>query len=112
MNVVIGATYLMSGIYTNFCRLLCKKCDAGYYVINRCVMKLMITGWCLYSFNFIITQNSQRIPKLNTQNYSLYFPQCIRKNFTSFCRALERCTQKKIGSLFLPHGGCTVELPS
>ena len=28
----------------NFCRLLCKKCDTGYYVIHRGEMKLMITG--------------------------------------------------------------------
>jgi len=59
-------------IYTNFRRLLCKKCDVGYYVINHGVMKLMIS---VYSFNFI-AQYSQRMPKLNTQNcsLSLYFP--------------------------------------
>ena len=28
-------TYLIFGIYTNFCRLLCKKCDVGYHVINQ-----------------------------------------------------------------------------
>jgi len=32
---VIDVTYLLSGIYTNFRRLLCKKCDVGYYVINH-----------------------------------------------------------------------------
>jgi len=26
------------------------------------------------------------------------------KKFTSFCPVLKRCTQKKIGSFFLPHG--------
>ena len=36
-----------SGIYTNFRRLLCKKCDVGYYVINHGVMKLMITSQSL-----------------------------------------------------------------
>jgi len=28
------------------------------------------------------------------------------KKITSFCRALKRCTQKKIGPFFLPHGVC------
>jgi len=37
-------TYLISGMYTNFRRLMCKKCDVGYYAINHGVMKLMITG--------------------------------------------------------------------
>ena len=30
------------GISTNFHRLLCKKCDVGYYVINNEVMKLKL----------------------------------------------------------------------
>ena len=42
--IIVDVTYLISGIYTNFCRLLCKKCDVGYYVINRGVAKLMIIG--------------------------------------------------------------------
>jgi len=45
-------------MYTNICRLLSKKCDVGYYVTNHGVMKLMIAGYSVYSFNFIITQNS------------------------------------------------------
>jgi len=36
--------YLISGIYTNFRRLLCKKCDVGYYAINHGAMKLTING--------------------------------------------------------------------
>ena len=40
VNIIINVTYLISGIY----RLLCKKCDVGYYVINHVVMKLMIAG--------------------------------------------------------------------
>jgi len=44
MNIDVDGTYLISGIYTNFRRLLCKKCDVGYYVINHGVMKLMFTG--------------------------------------------------------------------
>ena len=44
MNIIVDVTYLISGIYTNFRRLLGKKCDVEYYVINRGVMKLMITG--------------------------------------------------------------------
>ena len=35
---------LISGIYTNFCLLLCKKCDVGYYIIYHGMKKLMITG--------------------------------------------------------------------
>ena len=35
MNTIINATYLISGIYTNFCTFICKKCDVGYYAINR-----------------------------------------------------------------------------
>jgi len=44
MNIIIDLSYLISGTYTNFCRLLYKKCDVGCYVINHGVMKLMITG--------------------------------------------------------------------
>jgi len=43
-NIIIDVSYLISGTYTNFHRLLCKKCDVGYYVVNHSVMKLMITG--------------------------------------------------------------------
>ena len=32
---IIDVTYLSGGIYTNFCRLLCKKCDVVHYVINH-----------------------------------------------------------------------------
>ena len=35
MNIIIDVVYLISGIYTNFHRLLCNKCDVGYYVINH-----------------------------------------------------------------------------
>ena len=56
MNIIIDITYLISGIYTNFRRLLCKKCDAGYYTVNHGVMKLMTTTASVYSFNFIIKQ--------------------------------------------------------
>ena len=44
MNIIIHITYFISRIYTNFRRLLRKKCDVGYCVINDGVMKLMITG--------------------------------------------------------------------
>ena len=44
MNIIINVTYLISGIYIKFRRLLCKKCGDGYYAINQGVMKLMITG--------------------------------------------------------------------
>ena len=44
MNIIAGATHLVSGTYTNFRRLLCKKCDVRSYVINRGVVKLVITG--------------------------------------------------------------------
>jgi len=52
MNIIIDVTYITSGIYTYFLRLLCRKCD----VINHGVMKLTITGYCLW-FSFTITQN-------------------------------------------------------
>jgi len=44
MNIIIDVAHLISGIYTNFRRLLRKKCDVGYYVINHGVMRLTITG--------------------------------------------------------------------
>jgi len=44
MNIIIDVTYLISGIYTNLCSLLCKKCDVRYYVTDHGVMKSMITG--------------------------------------------------------------------
>ena len=47
MNIVIDVTYLISWIYTNYRRLLCKKSDVGYFVIDQGVMKLMITSYCL-----------------------------------------------------------------
>jgi len=34
VNIIIDVTYLISGIYTNFCTFLCKNCDVGYYVIS------------------------------------------------------------------------------
>jgi len=48
MDTIVDVTYLISGIYTNFRRLRGKKCDVEYYVINRGVMKLMITGWLVF----------------------------------------------------------------
>jgi len=36
--------YLFDFWNLQFHRLLCKKCDAGYYVVNHGVMKLMITS--------------------------------------------------------------------
>jgi len=35
VSIIIDVTYLISGIYTDFHRLLCKKCDVGYYVNNH-----------------------------------------------------------------------------
>jgi len=52
MNIIINVTYLISGIYNNFRRLLCKKCDVRYSVMNLMVLA-SVSG-----FNFIITQNS------------------------------------------------------
>jgi len=43
-NIIIDVTYLISGIYSNFYRLLYKKCDVGYYIINHGAVKLMITS--------------------------------------------------------------------
>ena len=36
---IMDANYLVTGMYTNFRRLLCKKCDVGYYVTNHGVMR-------------------------------------------------------------------------
>jgi len=44
LNIIFDVTFLISGIYINFRRLLCKKCAVGYYAINHGVMKLMIIG--------------------------------------------------------------------
>ena len=47
---------LLTGIYTNFRRLLCKKCDVRYCVINNGVMKLMITGCgLLFQYHYYTT---------------------------------------------------------
>ena len=54
MNIIINVTYLISGIYNNFHRLLCKKCDVGYYVINHGVIKLMIAGQCSVSISLLL----------------------------------------------------------
>ena len=49
MNIINDVTYLISVIYNNFCRLLCKKCDVGYYaiILTKGVMILIITSYCL-----------------------------------------------------------------
>ena len=39
MNIIVDVTYSISGIYTNLCTFLCKKCDIGYHVINRGVYR-------------------------------------------------------------------------
>ena len=39
MNIVIDVGYLISGTYTYMHTFLCKKCDAGYYFINRGVYR-------------------------------------------------------------------------
>jgi len=44
MNIIMDVTYLISGNYTNFRRLLCEKYHVVYYVINHGVLNLMITG--------------------------------------------------------------------
>jgi len=44
MNIIIDVTYLISGINTDFHRLLCIECDVEHYVISHGVMKLMLAG--------------------------------------------------------------------
>jgi len=39
MTIIIDVTHLISEIYTNLRIFLCKKCDVGYYVINRGVYR-------------------------------------------------------------------------
>jgi len=50
VNIIIDATNLISGIYTNFQTFL------KQLVVNHGVMKLMIPA-TVYSFNVIITQH-------------------------------------------------------
>ena len=44
------------------------------------------------------------MPKLNTRNCSLYFPECMRKKFTGFCQLLRDAHKIKYVSFFLIHG--------
>jgi len=44
MNIIIDVTFLICGIYTNFRRLLCKKCDYDITSLKHDVMKLIIPG--------------------------------------------------------------------
>ena len=84
---------LFSGIYSNFCSFLCKKCDIGYYVIS------CDNDWWLlasvYSFNFIITQNSWCLPKLNTRNCSLCFPLRYVKKIHKFLPSIRKDAHKR-----------------
>jgi len=59
MNIIIDATYYISGIYTNLRAFLCKRCDVKYYVINDtwCLQKKIVLSTSVCSFSFIITQN-------------------------------------------------------
>ena len=53
----------------------------------------------IYSFNFIIMQNSQSMPKLNIQHCSLHYLSVCEK-IHQFLSSIKKCTQNKIGSLF------------
>jgi len=44
MNIIIDVAILISKIFANFRRLLCKMYAVGYYVINHGVMKSMIAS--------------------------------------------------------------------
>ena len=44
VNEYYHRCYLFNFWNLQFHRLLCKKCDVGYYVANYGVMKLMITS--------------------------------------------------------------------
>ena len=55
------------------------------------VMKLMIT---VYSFYFIVMQNSQRMLKLNTRNCSLYIPLYMQKTH-QFLSSIKRDAHKR-----------------
>ena len=70
-SVNYNSVYLISGSYTNFCTFLCNKCDIGYDVVNH------DNDWWLqasfYSFSFILAQNSECMPKLNTRNCTYAF---------------------------------------
>ena len=42
--------------------------------------------------------------KNSTDEIVVYTFLNVREKITSFCQALKRCTQKKVGSFFLSHG--------
>ena len=70
------------------------------------VMKLVITGYCLY-FQFHYYAKFLTHAKMN--NTELYLIHCtflnVYKKFTSFCcQVINEMHAKKIGSIFLPHG--------
>ena len=50
MNIIINVAYLISGIYTNFCTFLCRKCDVGYYAINHGVIDICSRRSCVIKF--------------------------------------------------------------
>jgi len=64
MNIIIDVIYLISGIYTNFHRLPCKKCDVGYYVINLRSMRMGLLADCDQETNPNSTHSDQPFQKL------------------------------------------------
>ena len=97
-SISYNSIYLICGIYTNFCTFLWKMYDVWYYVINHDDDD---DWWpaSLYSFNFIIMQNSQGMPKLNTRNCSINNSLMYAKKFISFCQVLKTTQTKERGAV-------------
>jgi len=65
MNIIINTTYSFSGIYTNFRKFLCKKCDIGYDGVKK-----TDDYWLVFIVSISLLHKI-----LNArQNCSLYFP--------------------------------------
>ena len=103
MNIIIDVTYLISGIYTNLCTFLCKKCDIGYYVINHGVYRRRTCYWLVFIVSIsllckILNACQNKYPGLYLILSLMYV-----KKFTSFCQVLKKMHKKENWFLFLCH---------
>ena len=51
MNIIIDVTYLVSSINTTFHIFLCKKCDIGYYIVNRDIYRRRLCYQLVFQFH-------------------------------------------------------------
>jgi len=100
VNIIIDVTYLISGIYTNLCTFLCKKCDIGYYVINHGVYRRRTCYWLVFIVSIsllckILNACQNKYPGLYLILSLMYV-----KKFTSFCQVLKKMHKKENWFLF------------